>query len=116
VNFHTERQDVEALLEIDGRFGRKLDQAASCIDELNDPCVRLLHVAVRFAAARSAKLLCVATRSVAWRITLDAPAFFERPHIHSIEPELIDQSGHRFFGILVVASNYQGPAIARPAG
>jgi len=26
VNFHTERQDLEALLEIVARFGRKLDR------------------------------------------------------------------------------------------
>ena len=70
--------------------------------------------AYRLAAARSLRqLLRRATRTVAGRVALDAPAFLQRPRVDRVEAELVEQLGDRGLGALVVAGDDQRATILR---
>src|SRR5215204_677653 len=57
-----------------------------------------------------------AARSVPGRVALDAPAFLQRPGIHGVEPELIEQMRDRGLGSLIVAGNDEGTSVRRAGG
>src|SRR5215203_3672508 len=57
--------------------------------------------------------LCRAARTVAGRVPLNAPAFLERARVDRVEPELIEQMRNRRFGLTVVTSDDERPAIGR---
>src|SRR5579864_1992691 len=59
----------------------------------------------------SAQLLRRAPRTVAGRIALDTPTFLQRPRIHRVESELIEQTGDRRLGPGVVAGDGQRATI-----
>ena len=52
-------------------------------------------------------------RTIPRSIRLDPPAFLERAGVHRVEPELVQQAGHRRFGLAIVAGEHQRAAIRR---
>ena len=62
----------------------------------------------RLAAARSLRnSSAVSTWAVARRIALNAPSFAQRPGIHGVETELVEQIGHDCLRVGIVAGNHQ---------
>ena len=61
----------------------------------------------------SAQLLRGAARTVAGRIALNAPSFPQWARIHRVEAELVQQTGNRGLGLLVVAGDDRSATILR---
>src|SRR5262249_29494662 len=51
------------------------------------------------------------TRSVAWRIALDSPTFFERPAIDSVESEFIEEMSDGSLSVRIITEDRQCAAI-----
>ncbi len=62
----------------------------------------------------SPQFLSRTARTVSGGIPLDAPPFFERACVHSVETELIEQMGNGGLGALIITSNHQRATILRP--
>ena len=57
------------------------------------------------------QLVSRAARTVPGSVALDAPPFLQRARVHCVETELIEQTGNRGLGALVITGNNQRPTI-----